>query len=310
MYLRGTVYYHVAYKGGKKVWTRLSQDYADALALWARIEAYKGAAGTMSEAINRYRLEIVPGLAAGSMPEYHRILGLLDHVFGSVMASSIRPSDIARYLDRRSAKVAANREIAVLSSVFAYAIRWGLAHNNPCRDVRRNTEKARKRHVDDDEVRALWAVADEQWRLIIDLALITGLRRSDLMALTLDNTHSGIILETRKTGCRIHIESTPYLDALLAKIKLLRRRNHERHLFCTRSGSPYTVSGWNSSWRRIVERSRVEDIHFHDLRARAITDAKNIGGRDYAQSLATHANGSMTETYIRGREHLKVKPLR
>ncbi|WP_325800247.1 site-specific integrase [Acidithiobacillus ferriphilus] len=53
----------------------------------------------------------------------------------------------------------------------------------------------------------------------------------------------------------------------------------------------------------------MEDIHFHDIRAKSLTDAKRVAGRDYAQALAGHASGDMTETYIRAREAERITPL-
>jgi site-specific recombinase XerD len=56
--------------------------------------------------------------------------------------SDIEPH-IAAYLDQRESKVAANREITFLSSMFSYAMRWGWCKFNPCTGVRRNTENMR-----------------------------------------------------------------------------------------------------------------------------------------------------------------------
>jgi integrase len=43
---------------------------------------------------------------------------------------------------------------------------------------------------------------------------------------------------------------------------------------------------------------------FHDIRAKALTDAKN------SQTLASHSSASMTEHYIKQREFKKVTPLK
>jgi integrase len=51
------------------------------------------------------------------------------------------------------------------------------------------------------------------------------------------------------------------------------------------------------------------DIHFHDIRAKALTDAKGMGGSDYAQALGNHASVETTETYIKAREVKTVRPL-
>ncbi len=56
-------------------------------------------------------------------------------------------------------------------------------------------------------------------------------------------------------------------------------------------------------------RAGVEDAHFHDIRAKSLTDANRAAGRDYAQALAGHADGSMTEVYVRARDTQTVKPL-
>jgi integrase len=117
------------------------------------------------------------------------------------------------------------------------------------------------------------------------------------------------VISQGKTGKRMAFEMTPTLASALDRARKLRRRIGSLYLFCTRDGRPYSVSGWNSSWRRILTRSGVEDAHFHDIRAKALTDAKRSAGRDYAQSLAGHASGDMTETYIRARETERITPL-
>ncbi|WP_215883824.1 tyrosine-type recombinase/integrase [Acidithiobacillus sulfurivorans] len=99
------------------------------------------------------------------------------------------------------------------------------------------------------------------------------------------------------------------MDEVISRSKSLRRRVGSLYFFCTRDGQPYSVSGWNSAWRRIVAKAGVEDIHFHDIRAKALTDAKRVAGRDYAQALAGHASGDMTEAYIRAREAERITPL-
>jgi integrase len=89
----------------------------------------------------------------------------------------------------------------------------------------------------------------------------------------------------------------------------LRRRIGTLWLFASRDGQPYTVSGFNSIWRRLVKRSGVQDVHFHDIRAKSITDAKRLGGLDYAQALAGHESRNTTEGYIKSKESERVRPL-
>jgi len=81
------------------------------------------------------------------------------------------------------------------------------------------------------------------------------------------------------------------------------------YLFATRNGTPHTTSGFNSAWRRLKDRVSLNDIHFHDIRAKALTDAKRIAGSDYAQALGNHASVGTTESYIKTREVNTVRPL-
>ena len=81
------------------------------------------------------------------------------------------------------------------------------------------------------------------------------------------------------------------------------------YLFANRRGQPYTTSGFDSNWRRLMRRAGLT-FTFHDLRARALTDAKRLAGRDYAQTLAGHESGDTTERYLRNRDFERVKPLK
>lgn len=49
-------------------------------------------------------------------------------------------------------------------------------------------------------------------------------------------------------------------------------------------------------------------VHLHDIRAKALTDAKQKGLD--AQALAGHASPAMTDHYIKQREFKRVTPLK
>jgi integrase len=124
-----------------------------------------------------------------------------------------------------------------------------------------------------------------------------------------DLTETMLTLRQGKTGVRQTFEVTQVLQVVLNRARRLRRRVGSLWLFCTRDGQPYSVSGWHSAWRRLAKRSGIEDMHFHDVRAKALTDAQREAGRDYAQALAGHKSGDMTEAYVRARTTQKVRPL-
>ena len=181
MLFRHGAYWHTPRLEGRQVWVRLSADFGEALRLYYQREQRTLAGSTVHDAIARYEREVLPGKAAKTQYDYRAYLGRLRPIFGDSKLSSVRRSDIAQYLDRRSAKVAANREVACLSSVFRNAIRWGWCEENPCLGAPRNTERRRTRLPSEAELAALRVAAKPQMRCLLDLELLTGLRKSDLL---------------------------------------------------------------------------------------------------------------------------------
>jgi hypothetical protein len=53
-------------------------------------------------------------------------------VFGKIRIEAVTPPHIQQYLDQREKKVAGNREIKLLGTLYQHAIRWGLCSVNPC----------------------------------------------------------------------------------------------------------------------------------------------------------------------------------
>ncbi len=310
MHQKWQVYYYVTSKGGKRKWIRLSDVYAEALAKYAEIVGLFGSGETVAEAIDRYLVEVVPSKAQRTQDEYRRQAQRLREVFAEYRLDQVRPVDIYRYLDAHPHKVAANREVALLSSVYSHAMRWGWCDQNPCTGVRKHSEKPRERYIEDWELNRLREVASPQFQCIIDLAYLTAMRKGDILKVKLsDIREDGLHVQQGKTGKRQVFEMTPALAALLGRIRRLRRRVGSLSLFCTRQGQPYTVSGFNSIWRRLVQRSGLENVHFHDIRAKSLTDAKRYGGLDYAQALGGHEKRDTTEGYVKAREIDRVRPL-
>jgi integrase len=231
-----------------------------------------------------------------------------------MLLKDVEPHHIAAYLDRRESKVAANREITFLSSMFAYAMRWGWCRSNPCTGVRRNTEKKRTRYITDAELKTLLDRASNQMACIIEMAYLTAARKSDLLNIRLSDIQSdGLHMipgKTRdSTGQAMIFTFSPRLRDVLNLSRKLRRRASSMYLFATGDGTPQSVSGFNSAWRRLKKKCDLDDIHFHDIRAKSLTDAKRKHGSDYAQALGNHASVETTESYIKTREVNTVEPL-
>jgi hypothetical protein len=101
------------------------------MALWAQIVGTPSRIVTLGDAMDRYMREVAPLKAAATYRNNLREMRNLRAVFGHMRPDELRPPDIYAYLDTRKAPIAANREKASLSHVLRYAIRWGIANDNP-----------------------------------------------------------------------------------------------------------------------------------------------------------------------------------
>lgn len=123
---------------------------------------------------------------------------------------------------------------------------------------------------------AFYEKAPAHLHLALTLALWTGQRQGDLLALTwanFDGTH--IRLTQRKTGKRVIIPvGKPLREALEAHRESLIEPDHMRrslHILRTSFGQPWTRYGFSASWRKACVVAGVVDLTFHDLRGTAVT---------------------------------------
>lgn len=288
-------------------WQPLGREYGPALRAWAELESAPAQVVTVGQAIDVYLIDSVPKLAEATQRDYRRICGELRRTFSDTALADVEPTHVAQYLEKRSSPVAANREVAVLSSVFNHAMRLGNARSNPCRGVRRNREKPRTRLPTAAELAALRVAASPMVRAMIDVSLMTGLRKADLLALTIaDLTERGIELRTSKTGTPVCYR---WNDTLRAAVNAAKGTRQIGPLFITRLRRGWSESGLDTVWDKLRAKTGVTDLHWHDLRAWALTTADRLHGRERAQALGTHASPTTTDIYLRDRSVREVEPL-
>lgn len=319
MYLKHGAYYYVS-RGNK--WIRLSGDKALAFAKWAEIEgeipretgSLKPIRGSVQELIEKYMIEIAPQKAKATYQGNLMEAKNLSEVFGRMLVLEVRPTHIAKYLDLRGikSKIRANREISLLSHMFSYAMRWGMIDRNPCIGVAKHPEKGRDRYITDQEFEAVKKLSSDLIATVMDFAYITALRKGDILNLRLDQiTEEGIWIKQSKTGAKQLYEWTKGLSEVVARAKQLKRPIRGLYLFCNRQGQPYTDSGFKAMWQRVQVKWAEQGgkrFTFHDIRAKSLTDAKNLGLD--AQALAGHSTSAMTEHYIKQREFKAVRALK
>lgn len=269
-------------KGAPAIKLAKADDKAGALHAYADIMDARPRAGTIADLLDRYARDIMPTKAPKTRKDQERQIEKLKRVLGSMVIRDLTPVHVAEYLDRSEAKVAANREIAILAHAYTKAVRWGLAVQNPCRGVERNEETERTRYVTHEEFLDVYEPAPAPVQVMMGLAYITGQREGDLLRLRRDALGAdGLSVQQRKTKRRLLISWTPALRWLIERAgELPAEGRASLYIVCQANGQPYSESGFQTAWQKHIRRCHIEGLiaerfTFHDLRAKAGSDAKD-----------------------------------
>ena len=144
----------------------------------------------------------------------------------------------------------------------------------------------------------------------MDLALLTGLRRGDLLSLKWDQVRTdGIEVRTGKTGAGLLIEVTAELEAVLTRARKLVPQVPRRYVLRTRTGRGYTVEGFSAIWQRLMTKHVAaggDRFTFHDLRRKSASDSESVKA---AQERLGHADEATTRRFYIAKP-IRVRPLR
>ncbi len=297
-------------------WIPLGADEAKALRRYRELIERKGKAGTVDRMVADYLAHLAAGgggafgrpIRPASLTLYRGWSVHLSAVFGAMDPADVTQSDVAVYLVRCT-RTSARGEISLLSSAYQHALVDQRLTFNPCIGVRCPRPRARRsRYLTDAELAAIRAHASPLLQVAIDLAYLTALRVSDLLAARWDQFVEAGVLENAKTGVRQRFLLTDDLRAVLASARSLQGRLASLYVLSGRGGQPlrrHTVGGW---WRRACKAAGVPDARWHDIRAKAGTDRDAEGGN--AQALLGHVDARTTRGYLRGRKITAVEPLK
>jgi integrase len=312
---KGKAFYYDTQSKPVRHWIALGSDPVVAVERYKRLESAKGRAGTVDRMIAEY-LEHLAGGGKGALGEpiaksslrAYRIWHVhLSGVFGSMDPATITQADVARYLaDCR--RTTARNEIAVLSGAYHHAMLHSRLTFNPCAGVKSNVKRRRReRYLEDGELAAVRVQAAPIVQVAIDLAYLTSLRVSDLIRLRWDDFTAESVIQHRKTGSRQRFVLTDDLRDVLAAAKALQGRVASLYVLSHR-GAPLKQRTLGNWWTKACRAAGVEDAHWHDIRAKAGTDADEAGQN--AQRLLGHADARTTAGYLRSKRVIEVEPVR
>ena len=312
---KGRAYYFDTQAKPRK-WIALGSDEAAALRKYDRLVKGVGAAsGTIDRLLNDYMLHLhAGGVGAFGKPVAQLTLDQYDvwqthicRVFGKLAPGEISQGDVARYL-KNCKRTSARGEISLLSSAYNFALPSGIVDFNPCIGVKSMKVRVRRdRYITDDELARVRAAGDPQLQVAIDLAYLTGLRISDLVAARWDQFKEDGIIEHHKTGVRQRFQLTEDLTQVIKAARALQGRVSSMYVLCKRGGRPLLRQDLGKLWLKACKAAGVKDAVWHDIRAKAGTDADAAGLN--AQQYLGHSNAQTTRSYLRGKRILTIVPI-
>lgn len=289
-------------KGGK--WNDIGTDMAQALAEYAsRIATPKGG---MAELIEKVYGHHAPKVAASTREQYRGAADSLKSVFAEFSPEQVKGKHVAALKLAGSATPnMTNRKLSFLRTVFNYAVEWQLVETNPCIGIKRLEEAERERYLSDAEFDAIRRAAGDRLQVIMDLCYLTAQRIEDVLHIRRsDLTDAGILFRQQKTDAKLCVRWNDDLRAVVERAKALNQRFSTLTLLHGRTGKAPDYRSVLLQWHEACAAAGVEDARLHDLRAKALTDAKRQGYDPTA--LAGHTSAAMTERYIRLRETPEV----
>lgn len=304
------MYYYVTGTTPRK-WIKLDPDLSKARILWAQLESGKVLGGSFFPLVMNDWLgsDQYKKLAQATKNTYQTLIDLLPRVFDGPM-EAIRPVHIAKFMDGHKSNAQANIGRVILSNVFDYAIRRGVVECvNPAKAVKKFTMEGRTRYLNDEEFKAIHDSGNDVVKVAMDIAYLTGARITDVLKLRLaDCNDEGLFIEQSKTKKRQLFTWSVELRAAINRARKLPRPIRGLHLLCTNRGKPYTYSAFYTIWENAISKAGIKDVHFHDIRGKAATEAKQLG-QDY-QAILGHATRAMSDKYIKQREIERVEPVK
>lgn len=311
-------FYYTGYGGS----IPLGDDYGEALRKWTEHEIVrkKGdvgapAAGDTFDAISREWEEKAIHIGRKKKPrspktqkEYRLAMPELRKAFGQAKLEQITPQHIRQYLDRRSAKVSANREIAAFSVIWNWARGAGkTALANPCTGIDKNYETPRERYVHDNEYAPVWDKSVFWLQDVMDMLKLSYQRPSDILKCRRhapDISDGHVWFKQGKTGKRLGFAIEGEFKQVIERILARPRKVATVYLIADENGQPISI------WRLDHEFAKARgeaDWQLRDLRAKAVTDTLNI---KEASERAGHADEKITRRVYERTRGMKVRPLR
>ena len=242
-----------------------------------------------------------------------KIKNIILKKYGHLRVDAITTLDLQKlHSELHKTPVKANRTIALLSTMFNFAIRWGWRSNNPAKGIKKYKEHGRDRWLNDEEVQRLLTSLNNYHNQnvanAIRLLVLMGSRKTEVLSAKWDQ----IDLERGTWTQRAHstkqrkMEYLPVSSPVLEILTKMKTHADSPFLFPGKvPGQP--LKDPKKAWNTIRNKAGVFDVHIHDLRHTFASHLVSSGvSLSIVGKLLGHTQASTTQRYA----HLAVAPLR
>ena len=232
---------------------------------------------TLGDLLARYQNEVTP-LKKGHAAEARRINRLLHDPISSFSLRDLNGVILAQFRDRRinDGVRAAQYDLIIIRHAIKIAqLEWGVPMpNNPVDDIRiPNGIRRRDRRLREHEYECLeLAVQSCKNPLIWPLtqfAIAAAMRRSEILSLRWDDIDLDAQIATlahTKNGSKREVPLTKFA------LEILKGLDQEtNHVFLI------SENAFRLGWSRLIKRSGINDLRFHDLRHEAVSRFFEMG---------------------------------
>ncbi len=283
-------YYYTPTINGKTKWIQLGKDKSTALLKYHQMVDGKHIGVTVDQLLEAYERSeefSLKRLSQRSIDTYENGMRHVREAMGHLYAEELNAVTISRFI-HEAPGASGNSWVSPLSMAYRHGILTGLVETTPFRkgDIQYAKTPVRVRVVNLEEILAVREYIGMEGRLFIDICLLTGLRISDILALTKDNvTDEGLRVEIQKKR-RAHqvllFKWTPELRALCESLPF----------------DGISTSAMSKRFLRARLKAGVSDLNCHDIRRYVLQEAKRRGIS--AQEIAGHSNAKQTANYTLG----------
>lgn len=295
----------------KNKWTRLPKEGPSTLkaAMEAYAQLFEAPATGIDKLIDatleqHIRIEKLSANTSRSYRNHAKYLKKALQEFAPEQVRAKHAFAIKRALSETPGK--ANITVSLGKILFGYWLEDELVESNPFTDVSPYQMAGRDRLPSEDEYQRIYAKADAELQIIMDLWRGTAQRVWDVIRIKrADLKPEGIEFVQQKTGKKLTVKWTPEMRAAADRARKLYGNLLSVYLVHNRRGKPLSAKVIDRRWRTACQAAGVKDLQRRDLRAMAATEAEEQGLD--ATALLGHSDRRTTKIYLRNRKSKVVE---